>query len=269
MPARMIVSVLVVLLISIPIFAQEISASKEADIRLLLKLSGVEEMLELVMTEMLKPMPEQLEGLLSPERAAENVADLSAKFSERFVAQIIPEALPIYDKYFTHDDIKDMIQYLESPVGQKALQLQSQITQELMYRGSLIGEKIGAEVFQELAVKYPELRIRNYEASAYSSVRNISTSQIIYSATIGSGNYAIDLKALEDAGLIDSALGSGIKDGYAFSTSGDASTFTGNASPLTFGSTGTRSFFVDETGVIRYTREDRPATAKDPPLGQL
>jgi len=268
MPARMIVSMLVALLISIPIFAQEISASKEADIRLLLKLSGVVEMQDLIVTEMLKPMSELLEGLLSPERASDFVADLSAKFSERLGAKIIPEALPIYDKYFTHDDIKDMLQYLESPVGRKALQLQSQITQELMYRSSVIGKKIMSEILLELEAQYPELRIADHEASAISSVRDIVVSQITYWATSGEGNYAVDLGVLESADLIDSALGSGTKDGYAFSTSGDASTFTGSATPLTFGSTGTRSFFVDETGVIRYTREDRPATVEDLPLGQ-
>jgi len=125
--------------------------------------------------------------------------------------------------------------------------------------------------------------VQDYEVSAISSVGAIGTSQITYRGE--RGNYATDLDALRivaESGsrlerirrmqsgliLIDSALGSGTKDGYTFSTSGDADTFTVNASPLTYGSTGTRSFFSDETGVIRYTREDRPATVEDPRLGQ-
>ncbi len=106
------------------------------------------------------------------------------------------------------------------------------------------------------------------EASAISSTRRILTSQITYSATVGKGNYAVDLEPLRDAALIDALLASGTKDGYALSTSGDTSTFTVNARPLTYGSTGTRSFFCDETGVIRYTREDRPATVEDTLLGE-
>jgi len=126
----------------------------------------------------------------------------------------------------------------------------------------------GNEVVQEGA-KVVEA---DYESLAISSIRNIATSQIIYTfATSGTspldtGDFANDLKALETAGHIDSVLGSGTKDGYAFSTSGDANTFTASASPLSFGSTGTRSFFTDESGVIRYTREDRPATVEDSPL---
>jgi len=103
------------------------------------------------------------------------------------------------------------------------------------------------------------------DASAVISTRKIVTSQTTYSA--GEGNYAVDLKALGDAALIDTLLASGTKDRWAFNTSGDTSTFTVNARPLNYGS-GTRSFFSDESGIIRHTREDRPATVEDPPLGQ-
>jgi len=105
------------------------------------------------------------------------------------------------------------------------------------------------------------------EASAISSVRNIVTVQVTYSVRVGSGNYAGDLDKLEDEGLIDNQLGKGKKDGYSFSVEG-GSTFNVNARPITYGSTGTRSFYSDETGVIRYTTTDAPATSASPALGQ-
>ncbi|MCZ6878523.1 MAG: Hint domain-containing protein [Acidobacteria bacterium] len=103
------------------------------------------------------------------------------------------------------------------------------------------------------------------EDSAISAVRNIVTSQITYSATIGEGSYATSLTQLENAKLVDSVLGSGTKDGYTFRTTADKDTFTITARPLSHGD---RNFYSDETGVIRYTREDRPAWFKDTPLGQ-
>jgi hypothetical protein len=39
-----------------------------------------------------------------------------------------------------------------------------------------------------------------------------------------------------------------------------------NARPVPYGRLGLRSFFVDDTGVVRATPEDRPATAQDPPV---
>ena len=105
------------------------------------------------------------------------------------------------------------------------------------------------------------------EASAISAIRNIVTSHITYSATVGAGKYATDLGVLQTAKLIDSVLGSGTKDGYVFASSGGANAFTITGAPLTTGSTGTRYFFSDESGVIRYST-GAAATGSSSPLGQ-
>ncbi len=108
------------------------------------------------------------------------------------------------------------------------------------------------------------------EASGISAVRNIVTSQITYSATTGEGSYATSLTELGNANLIDSVLASGTKDAYAFSIHADSEgkTFGVTATALSQFKTLLRNFYADETGVIRYTTEDRPAWFKDPPLGQ-
>ena len=104
------------------------------------------------------------------------------------------------------------------------------------------------------------------EASAISAIRNVVTSQITFSATVGSGSYAADLVALMGANLIDSVLGSGTKDGYSYVASGSANTFSVTAAPVSVGSTGTRYFFSNESGVIRYNTGGA-ATATSSPLG--
>src|SRR6185437_10826154 len=38
------------------------------------------------------------------------------------------------------------------------------------------------------------------------------------------------------------------------------------ASPVEFGRSGRRNFFIDESAIIRVTSEDRPATERDDPL---
>jgi len=103
------------------------------------------------------------------------------------------------------------------------------------------------------------------EASAISSIRTIVTAQITYSATIGNGSYAADLGALSTAGMVDSGVGDGTKDGYGITSAGTATGFTVNATP-TSTSSGTRSFFSDETAVIRVATGGA-ASAASPPLG--
>ena len=105
------------------------------------------------------------------------------------------------------------------------------------------------------------------EASAISAIRNVVTSQITYSATVGSGSYAASLAVLETANLIDSVLGSGTKDGYSYAATGGANNFEITAAPVTAGSTGTRYFFSNESGVIRYSTGAAATTASSP-LGQ-
>ncbi|MDA2934863.1 prepilin-type N-terminal cleavage/methylation domain-containing protein [Acidobacteria bacterium AH-259-D05] len=90
------------------------------------------------------------------------------------------------------------------------------------------------------------------EASAISSVRNLVTSQITYSATTGSGSYTT-LATLSSNNLIDEVLGAGTKDGYQFTSTGGATTFAVTANPSTPGTTGNRYFFANESGVIRYS----------------
>ena len=102
------------------------------------------------------------------------------------------------------------------------------------------------------------------EASAISAIRNVVTSHITYSATLGAGSYAADLDVLQTAKLIDTVLGSGTKDGYLFVSSGGALAFTITAAPSSPGSTGTRYFFSDESGVIRYSTSAAATTASNP-----
>src|SRR5262249_56744760 len=63
------------------------------------------------------------------------------------------------------------------------------------------------------------------------------------------------------------------KSGYVFSTalaipaaSGHTTKYIVTASPEAFGKSGTRSFFIDESGLICSTSEDRRTTASGPAL---
>ena len=89
------------------------------------------------------------------------------------------------------------------------------------------------------------------EGKAITAVRSLGTAQVTYATKNGAGTFAADLSALETAGLIDSVLGSGTTDSYTFSASGGATTFQINARPLVYLTTGIRSFYADESGVIR------------------
>jgi FlaG/FlaF family flagellin (archaellin) len=99
-------------------------------------------------------------------------------------------------------------------------------------------------------------------------VSNIVNGQENFFATVGGGSYAANLSDLQQADMIEVQLGSGTKAGYEFSlsTGADGTTFTITARPQQYGQTETRSFFASQTGVVRYTDENRSAGPDDTPL---
>src|SRR6267154_2057081 len=97
------------------------------------------------------------------------------------------------------------------------------------------------------------------EGSALATMRIIYSAEATYRSTRGAGQYG-SLAGLSSEGLVDSVVaGSAPKSGYTFAAdqvTGTAfSAFDATAIPAIYSgsmATGSRSFFVNETGVIMY-----------------
>jgi len=107
------------------------------------------------------------------------------------------------------------------------------------------------------------------EASAITTVRSVLTAETLYVTTVGSGKYG-SMGTLVSGMLVDTVVGSSTKDGYIFSIylgSADT-TFAIDARPTGYSDSGIRSFYADETAVIRYTTANSAATSSSTPLGE-
>lgn len=119
-------------------------------------------------------------------------------------------------------------------------------------------------------------RRESNDPAAIGAIRVITTSQFEYESTHPQSGFAPSLAELgppPGENQIDGALASGTKSGYLFTMTasdpgkiGKNTAFTVSAVPLKFGKFDQYSFFSDESGVIHYTRENRPANASDPKL---
>jgi type II secretory pathway pseudopilin PulG len=109
------------------------------------------------------------------------------------------------------------------------------------------------------------------EGSAMSSLRTLASAQATYQATRGNGKFGT-LSELAAENLIDLKLATGTKNGYHFTVelTTDEMSYAGFsvvARPLTYRSDGIRSFYIDETGVIRAgDNSGGPATKMDLPV---
>jgi type IV pilus assembly protein PilA len=123
-------------------------------------------------------------------------------------------------------------------------------------------------------------KMRANEAAAVENLRTITTADTIYLTTYGIGFASTMAKLggnqvivdVNGAGLIDSVLSSGVKSGYSYSYActaqdgaGNCVGYSVNADPLTFGATGDRYFFVDQSSIVRFNTTGT-ATASDPSI---
>ena len=121
------------------------------------------------------------------------------------------------------------------------------------------------------AIAIPNLlraRLSANEAAAQAAMRTIHTAVQSYRAVNTAFPQSLSILSSVNPSYIDSVLGAGLKHGYSFSINSAATdTFSAIAQPQSFGHTGVRSFYVDETGVIRYyTADDRGPNSDDPPI---
>jgi hypothetical protein len=102
------------------------------------------------------------------------------------------------------------------------------------------------------------------EIAAQARLRTIATGEAAYYAQ-GEGRYA-SLEELVQSGFVNDPMKGNLR-GYRFEVRAKANSFEATAVPENFGVTGRRSFYVDDTGVMRAAeRGGAAATASDPQI---
>lgn len=133
-----------------PLYAQT-SKAKTEDIKRLMEMTGAKN----IATQFASAITQQMFMMLRagnpeiPDRAFEVMAnELMAFFSEKMSAPggLLDLTIPVYDKHFTHKEIKELLAFYESPIGKKVIQTLPQVTSESMAIGQRWGESLGPEI---------------------------------------------------------------------------------------------------------------------------
>ena len=113
------------------------------------------------------------------------------------------------------------------------------------------------------------------ETAAIQAMKTIHTAQVQYSSQYGRfattlielGPPASGSTSAASADIIQSDLASGEKQGYKFTMTANGGGYQITAVPDTFGVTGSRTFYSDQTMVIRENDGPEPATGNSKELG--
>jgi type IV pilus assembly protein PilA len=122
--------------------------------------------------------------------------------------------------------------------------------------------------------KYNKTQMFMRETAAIKAIQTIHQMEVQYQSQYG--RYAASLAELgppasgapspASADLIGTDLAQGEKQGYKFTLNGNQAGYTINANPVSFGSSGSRTFFSDQSMVIRQNFGAEPATANSKEL---
>ncbi len=125
-------------------------------------------MMEQVLAGMSTNIKPMLMTSMPPGEYREKLVDLFfQKFQSKLqVEQLLELAVPIYNKYFTKDEIEGLIRFYQTPLGQKTLSVLPQTLVEMQTSSMKLGEKLGRETMVEVLDEHPDLKKALEEAAA-------------------------------------------------------------------------------------------------------
>ena len=137
-----------------------ISPEKEAAIRKLFEASGIRESMQQMLGGSIETVRPTMKRMLPPGEYQEKLIDL---FFERFsqkmkVDDLLELVIPIYDKYFSIEDIEGLTKFYETPAGKKALSKLTQVMMECQAAGAKFGEQAGRQAMAEVLAEHPDLQ---------------------------------------------------------------------------------------------------------------
>jgi hypothetical protein len=142
-----------------PTSALGVDPAKEADIRNLLEVVGTRQLATQTLQSMLPAMKSMLTNALPVGDYREKLIDLFfAKFQTKYGdQQIVDLAVPIYDKYFSDEEIKELTRFYGTPLGKKTIVALPKLLADLQAEGAKSGEEAGRQSMEEVLAEHPEL----------------------------------------------------------------------------------------------------------------
>ena len=138
-----------------PAPAKSIDPQKDSDIRSLLELMGARDMIQEAATNSTEQYRQRLISLApNNDKAQEAIDSYLAVFQKKFDADALADQLvSIYDKHYTQDEIKGLLQFYGSPLGQKVAGEMPKIAKETQLADRALTNQAAKEAWQEFHVQ--------------------------------------------------------------------------------------------------------------------
>jgi uncharacterized protein len=138
--------------------SSSVDPQKEARIRELMDLTGAKNLgQQLIDAGMEQFRSSVQDSQPNNPRAKQFVDAFVSGFHKHFDVNTLNErVIPIYDKYLTAEDLKGLLDYYRSPLGQRMLKTLPELTRESQAAGFALGQKAAQETMEDLKKDFPE-----------------------------------------------------------------------------------------------------------------
>ena len=136
-----------------------IEPAKEADIRSLMELVGARDLVQDGANTAIEQSREKLLATVpNNDKGQAFLNAFAASYQKKFdVDQVTAQLVGIYDKHFSEDEIKGLLQFYGSPLGQKVAAEMPKIGREIQAATRAASNKAAKEALAELKLQNPEV----------------------------------------------------------------------------------------------------------------
>lgn len=151
---------------------QPVDPAKEAAIRQLMQLTGSDKLADQMMVTMEANLKPGLIKAFPPGEYREQLVTLFfEKVRSKAKVEVAEMIIPIYDKYFSYDEIREMIGFYQTPIGKKTITVMPQLLGEVMQAAQSWSQQLGKESLQEVLQEHPDLKQAMEEAEKKSNAQ--------------------------------------------------------------------------------------------------
>ena len=142
--------------------ANAIDPQKDSDIRSLLELIGARDMIQEAATNSTEQYRQRLTSLTpNDDKAQEAINSYLAVFQKKFDADALADQLVIiYDKHYTAEEIKGLLQFYGSPLGQKVATEMPKMSKEIQLADRTLTNQAAKEAWQEFHAQNSDTNVK-------------------------------------------------------------------------------------------------------------
>lgn len=139
--------------------AKPIDPVKEADLRSLMELIGARDQMQDAVANSSEQYREKLLATVpNNDKGQAFATSFIESYQKRFdVDQLTEQLVAIYDRHYTDDEIKTLLQFYGSPLGQKVAAETPKIAREIQAASRTTGARAAKDALQALKAQNPEI----------------------------------------------------------------------------------------------------------------